>query len=392
MVQTRWLIAAVLGLGVLLVTSFAAAAPQMQYVWGGTGGTVVFIHGKSDCSTYMTDCNSATAYTGPIGYWTNDGESSRNLLLDEATRNYTSGSNYTRYEAFAIGYDLDNQAIWNAANDVGGCLQDLYQGTNSSGCNPSGYQRTQFIVVTHSAGGTVIDRLLSTGWFSGAPAGGNYWSRHIKWVISIAPTLAGSRSASALYGQGYGNFCTTLVSWAGGFGLKDTGAASLTRSSITGSGNQGNYGRSPVNLYKVPSTGGSCSADNNCGDFTCSFFEGCGASVNEHDNDTNMGALATCEGYSSSDDMDGLVYWSDADPTNNTSANGCNTTDTAYGSGHTSCIYYSQFTGAYIHWFTTWANHSHSRDDAYTYQYGIQSTGGCMYYSPGTCVGQYGLL
>ena len=70
-----------------------------------------------------------------------------------------------------------------------------------------------------------------------------------------------------------------------------------------------------------------------------------------------MGVLAGCLGYSNSDDMDGLVYWSDSDPTNNTGANGCNTGDTNDGSGVSSCKYYGQYSGAYWHWFTTWANH-----------------------------------
>jgi len=92
--------------------------------------------------------------------------------------------------------------------------------------------------------------------------------------------------------------------------------------------------------------------------------------------------------------MDGLLYWSDSDPTGNPSpakGAGCNTTDTAYGSGVTSCHYYSQYSGNYIHWFTSWANHSHSRDDAYTSEGDWQSTNGCYFRSPGTCVGQYGL-
>jgi hypothetical protein len=134
------------------------------------------------------------------------------------------------------------------------------------------------------------------------------------------------------------------------------------------------------------STGGSYSANND----GCGTLWG-GTTVREDDNDCEMGVLAGCLGYSSSDDMDGLVYWSDTDPTNNTGANGCNTTDTYDGNGVSSCHYYSQYSGAYWHWFTSWANHSHSRDDAYTTLGDWQSTSGCYTRSPGTCVGQYGL-
>jgi hypothetical protein len=389
--NARWLLVVMVTVAATLVSAAAWATPQLQYVWGGTGGTVVFIHGKSDCSSTMTSCSSGDSAAGPTGYWTND--SYGYDMLDEATRNYTSGSTYTRFEGFAIGYDLENQGYWSSANDVGSCLSDLMYGTNNSGCNPSKYQRTHFTVVTHSAGATVMDRLLSTGWFSGGANGANAWGSHINWVISLAPALAGSRSSSALYGaDGYGNFCTSFVSWVGGASLKNNGASSLTRGTVVAQANAGYAGRSPVNVYKVVTTGGTASA-NNAG---CIPVLGCGYSsgsinVKEHDNDEDMGLLAGCEGYGSSDDMDGLVYWSDSDPTNNISANGCNTTDTSYGRGVTSCHYYSQFTGSYIHWFTSWANHSHSRDDAYTTLGDWQSTAGCYFRSPGTCVGQYGL-
>jgi hypothetical protein len=391
----RWWVAGVVGAATMLVSAVAMATPQLKYVYAGASPTIVFVHGKADCSTTMTDCYSGDGTTGPVGYWTNDSYGTN--MLDESSRQYTAPGVYTRHEVFAIGYDLDNQAVWYAANDVGGCLSDLMAGTNNSGCNPSKYQRTNFIVVTHSAGATVMDRLLSTGWFSNPPAGSsNGWSSHIPWVISLAPALVGSRSSSALYGvDGYGNFCTSFVSWVAGATLKDNGAASLTRGTIIGQANSGYAGRSPVNLYKVTTTGGSASA-NNAG---CVPVFGCGWSsgsidVNEHDNDEDMGLLAGCEGYGSSDDMDGLVYWSDSDPTGDPTPSqgaGCNTVDTAYGSGVTSCHYYSQYTGSYIHWFTSWANHSHSRDDAYTSLGDWQSTAGCYFRSPGTCVGQYGL-
>jgi len=314
-----WWIASTFGLVLTLVAGSASAAPgqpQLQYVYGGSGGTVVFIHGKGDCSRQMSDCNGGDSTSGPAAYWTND--SNNATLLNEGTTTYASNGSVTYYEAFAIGYDLDNQGFWYSANDVGYCLQDLYQGTNNSGCNPNGYQRSTFHIVTHSAGGTVIDRLLSTGWYGvNSHVTGN--------VVSVAPTLAGSRAASALYGvDGYGNFCTSLASWLAGWALKSNGAASLTRGTVVGQANAGYAGRSPLWILKVPSTGGSWSANN----------DGCGTlwngvTVREDDNDCAMGVLAGCLGYSNSDDMDGLVYWTDADPTNNTGANGCNTTDTA---------------------------------------------------------------
>lgn len=348
-----------------LATVTASAAPQLQYVFGGSAGTVVFIHGKSDCSTAMGDCNGGTATSGvgPNRYWTNSANGAS--MLNEATTKYTStGTQY--YEAFSIGYDLANQGYWSSANDVGACLKDLYSGTNLSGCNPSLYQRSQFRIVTHSAGAAVIDRILSTGWY-----GVN--SHVVGNVTTLSPALAGSRASSALYGvDGYGGFCSTLVSWLAGWAFKNNGAQSLTRGAVIGEANKGYAGRSPIWIQKVVTTGGSGSANNNWN-----------VGVNEHDNDGNMGTLAGCLGYSSSDDMDGLLYWSDEDPTNNTAANGCN--------GNPHCKYYSQFSGSYWHWFESWGNHSHTRDDAYATKGDWQSTTGCFYRSPGTCVGQYGL-
>lgn len=348
-----------------------AGGPQLQYVWGGSAGTVVFIHGKADCSTSMTDCSSSTSTTGPVGYWTNSATNTD--MLNEATTKYAWTNNAqttTYYEAFVIGYDLKNKGFWDAATDVGACFQDLYSGTNTSGCNPNKYQRTSFHVVTHSAGATVIDRLMSTGWY-------NLNAHVVGGILSIAPALAGSRASSALYGvDGYSNFCTTLVSWLASWALKSPAAQSLTRSSVIGEANKGYAGRSPRSINKITTTGGSGSANNNWS-----------TSVNEHDNDSSMGALASCLGYSSSDDMDGLLYWSDSDPTNNTSANGCPT-------GDHSCHYYSQYSGAYWHWFESWANHSHSRDDAYTttgdWAKCTSSGCTCYYRSPGTCIGLAG--
>ena len=366
----------VLAIAVLLTLAAAgdalAGGPQLQFVWSGGGGTVVFIHGKADCSTSMTDCNSADATKGPVGYWTNNSNNAD--LLNEATTKYAwvnGAKTTTYYEAFAIGYDLRNKGFWDSASDVGACLQDLYSGTNASGCNPNRYQRTSFHIVTHSAGATVIDRLMSTNWYG-------IRAHVVGGILSLAPALAGSRASSALYGiDGYGNFCSSLVSWLAGWAVKDPAAQSLTRSAVIGEANKGYAGRSPQYINKITTTGGSGSANNNWN-----------TSVNEHDNDSSMGALASCLGYSSSDDMDGLLYWSDSDPTNNTGANGCP-------SGDHSCHYYSQFSGLYWHWFESWANHSHSRDDAYTTlgDWGNCTSSGCTCYfrSPGTCLGTSGL-
>ena len=252
-----------------------AGGPQLQFVWSGAAGTVVFIHGKADCSTSMTDCNSADATKGPVGYWTNN--ANNHDLLNEATTKYAwvNGAQTTSYyEAFAIGFDMRNKGFWDSAADVGACLQDLSAGTNASGCNPSRYQRTSFHIITHSAGATVIDRLMSTGWY-GVPshvAGG---------ILSIAPALAGSRASSALYGiDGYSNFCSSLVSWLAGWAIKDPAAQSLTRSAVIGEAAKGYAGRSSQWINKITTTGGSGSANNNWS-----------TSVNEHDNDSSMGAM-----------------------------------------------------------------------------------------------------
>jgi len=372
------LVAAAVGVGVSLAALPALATPQLQYAVAGSAGTVVFIHGKSDCSSGMSSCNGYGSGTGPIGYFMND-NNGRAMLTEATTTVNSSGAN-TQYEAFTLGYDLENQGFWYSANDVGSCLQDLYQGTNNSGCNPYKYQRSNFRIVTHSAGATVIDRLLSTDWFGIVP--------HIVGdVVSLAPALVGSRASSALYGvDGYSTVCSSIISALGGFGLENNGAQSLTRGNVIAAANQGYAGKSPIWILKVTSTGGSYSANND----GCGTLWG-GVTVREDDYDCEMGALAGCLGYSNSDDMDGLLYWSDSDPTNNTGANGCNTTDTNDGNGVTSCHYYSQFTGAYWHWFTSWANHSHSRDDAYNTLGDRQSASGCYFRTPGTSVGQYGL-
>jgi hypothetical protein len=362
--MTRASVSVLVSAMLLAASGVARAGAQLQYVWYGTAGTVVFIHGKAECSWGMSDCNGGTSSTGPRAYWTNGSNNAD--MMNEATTKYASDGSAQYYDGFSIGYDLDNQGFWSAANDVGACLQDLYQGSNNSGCNPNKYQRTSFHIVTHSAGATLIDRLLSTGWYSiNSHVVGN--------VVVVAPSLAGSRAASALYGiDGYGNFCTGLVSALAGWAFQNNGTQSLTRSAVIGEANKGYAGRSPIWELKVTTTGGSGSANNN-------WYTG----VNEHDNDSAMGILSGCLGYNSSDDLDGLLYWSDSDPTNNTGGNNC--------PGDRSCHYYAQFTGSYWHWFESWANHSHSRDDAYDTLGDWQSSTGCYTRTPGTCVGQYGL-
>src|SRR5579871_5321197 len=93
-------LAAAFGLCVLLLAGSAWATPgqpQLQYVYGGGAGTVVFIHGKSDCSRGMGDCNVGDSTSGPAAYWTND--SNNATLMNEATTQYTSGGT-SYFEAF----------------------------------------------------------------------------------------------------------------------------------------------------------------------------------------------------------------------------------------------------------------------------------------------------
>ncbi|MGD0529582.1 MAG: hypothetical protein ABSE49_30875 [Polyangiaceae bacterium] len=366
--------AALVGAMLLVSSAFASGAPQLHWVYGGTNGqTIVFIHGKADCSKNMSDCNGGGAGY-ELSYWMNT-STGANQIAD--MRMIGSAS----YDAFTIGFDLDTQGYWGAANDVGNCLTDLYSGTNSSGCNPSYYKRSSFNVVTHSAGATVMDRLLSTGWFG--------VNAHVtNGVAAIAPALTGSFASSVLYNQSNANgawYCNNpitngIIEIFGQWALGNAAAASLTNSTVLGQANQLYAGRSPIWFNKIVSYGGSGSANNanNIG-------------VNESANDTEMGLLACYLGYSSSNDMDGLLYWSDTDPTNNTSANGCSASGTAY-SGTNSCHYFAQFTGSYWHWITTWANHSHSRDDAYDTVWGAGCyglTNGYTFPSPGGCIGNY---
>lgn len=360
-----------------------ALTTRLDYVWGGNGGgTTVFIHGYSNCvggSGADSRCvNSSYAY------WLNSTEDQGDGhdLMAEATSKCTASGcsmscsaggcstvNYygtwTWAEAFTIRYDLMNQSYQSATNDVAACLMDLRNGTNATGCNPNLYRRTSFRVVGHSAGGAVLDRIFSTGsWPQLTGSGGAIIGN----PITLAGALGGAKTASALYGtDGVGNFCTGLVSWLAGWALKNPGVASITRGSILGEANNGRAGKSPRWFYKVTTTGGSGSANNNLLD-----------SIKESVNDTGMGLLAGCIGYTADDDSDGVLWMYDTDPTSNPA-------------GSNGGKFRSQYTGYYWHWISSWANHSHNRNDAYVRKYGFQNYSGCYPISPGTCVGQYGM-
>ena len=359
----------------------SALTVNLSYVWGGNGGgTTVFIHGHGNCvggKGADSRCVNAS-----YGYWLNsteDGGDGHDFMAEATSKctasgcsmacsssgcstvSYTGAWSYS--EAFAIRYDFVNQSITGATNDVARCLTDLRNGSNASGCNPNLYKRTSFRVVGHSAGGAVIDRILSTGsWPELTGTNGAI----VGIPVASAGAFAGSRASSALYGtDGASNFCTTLVSWLAGWALKDPGNASLTRSAMLGEANNGRAGKSPRWIYKVTTTGGSGSTNNHSRD-----------SVQENVNDAKMAALVACVGYSADDDTDGVLWMYDSDPTSN--PNGSN-----------GGKYRAQFTGYYWHWIDSWSNHSHNRNDAYVKKYGFQSYSGCYYISPGTCIGQY---
>ncbi len=360
----------------------ASALPvKLDLVWGGNGGgTTVFIHGHGNC--VGGNGSDSRCVNLSYGYWLNsteDGGDGHDFLAEATSKCTASGctmacsgtgcgtmsysGSWTYSEAFTIRYDLVNQSLWNATNDVANCLMDLKNGTNTTGCNPSRYQRTSFRVVGHSAGGSVIDRMFSGGWWPGLTGTGGSIVGN---PVSDSGALAGSRASSALYGtDGASNFCTTLVSWVAGWALKSTGNASLTRGTLIGEANNGKAGKSPRWIYKVTTAGGSGSANNSGKD-----------SVKEDANDTKMGILTGCVGYSSDDDTDGVLWQYDSDPTSNPG-------------GSNGGKYRSQYTGYYWRWIPSWANHSHNRNDAYVKKYGFQNYTGCYYISPGTCIGQY---
>ena len=361
--------------------SASALHVKLDLVWGGNGGgTTVFIHGHGNC--VGGNGSDGRCVNLSYGYWLNsteDGGDGHDFLAEATSKCTASGcsmactsagcnsmsysGSWSYSEAFTVRYDFVNQSLWNATNDVASCLMDLKNGTNASGCNPSLYRRTSFRVVGHSAGGAVIDRMFSGGWWPGLTgAGGSIVGN----PVSDSGALAGSRASSALYGtDGASNFCTTLISWVAGWAFKSTGNASLTRGTLIGEANNGKAGKSPRWIYKVTTAGGSGSANNNGKD-----------SVQESTNDFKMGVLVGCVGYSADDDTDGVLWSYDTNPTSNPG-------------GSNGGKYRSQYTGYYWSWIPSWANHSHNRNDAYVKKYGFQNYSGCYYISPGTCIGQY---
>ncbi len=335
----------------------------LDLVYDGSAGTVVFIHGHHNC--VGTEGADAECSADPLAYWSNgagqggDGAS----LLDHASGRVDEQGAWTYQETFTIRYDGVSQPVWDATADVAACLVDLAQGKNDSGCNPKQYRRASFRLVGHSEGGAIIDRIFSTGWWpertseNGAVVGS---------PVTLAGALAGAKSASALYGvDGASNFCTTLVGAAAGWAFRDPGSASLTRGSMIGEANNGKAGKSPRWIYKTTTSGGRGSCNN-----------ASVRSVRESTNDFSMGLLCGCIGYSRDDDADGIVWQYDSDPTSDPE-------------GSNGGKYRAQFTGYYWRWLATWANHSHSRNDAYVARYGAQTHDACNAFAPGTCIGQF---
>jgi hypothetical protein len=349
----------------VMATAAEANTTHLDIVWGGSAGTVVFIHGKGNCTDSGMSSYDSRCGTDPKGYWlnsTNDGGDGHDMM-NEATARQNSDGTWTYWEAISVRYDGENQAFWNATSDVAACLTDLAAGTNSSGCNPSLIRRTQFRIVAHSMGGAIVDRMFSTGWWPGLTGSGGAIVGN---VVTSSGALAGAKSASALYGvDGASNFCTTLTSWVIGWALKTVGTNSLTRGNVLGEANNGKAGKSPRWFNKITTAGGGGSCNNNSSD-----------SISEHVNDTNMGLLCGCIGTTSDDDSDGILWNYDTDPTSSPS--------TSNGGK-----YRSQYTGYYWHFISSWANHSHTRNDAYAPKYGYQTSSSCYPISPGTCIGQY---
>jgi len=350
----------------LLIASTAEAnKTRLDIVWGGTSGTTVFIHGKDNCSEPSLASFNASCGNDPRGYWlnsTSDGGDGHDFM-DEATIKVNSDGSLTTFEAIAVRYDGENQSFEAATNDVAACLMDLAAGTNASGCNTSLIRRTSFTIVVHSMGGAIIDRILSSNfWPKLTGTGGAILGS----PVTSAGALAGAKSASALFGvDGASNFCTSLVSFVAGWALKNAGGQSLTRGSVIGEARNGLAGKSPRWVLKVTSTGGSGSCNNNSVD-----------SIAESVNDTPLGLLCGCVGFSSSDDTDGILWQFDTDPTSNPS-------------GSNGGKLRAEYTGLYWHWVASFANHSHNRNDAYVRKYGFQTSNACFPISPGTCVGQF---
>jgi hypothetical protein len=351
------------------LVAFASTAEanktRLDIVWSGTQGTVVFIHGKANCTESALGSFDSRCGNDARGYWlnsTNDGGDGHDFM-DEATARVNADGSVSFWEAIAVRYDGENQGFWSAANDVAACLKDLAAGTNASGCNPSLVHRTQFRIVVHSMGGAIIDRILSSGfWPQLTGTGGAI----VGSPVTSAGALAGAKSASALYGiDGASNFCTSLVSFLAGWALKNPGSQSLTRGSVIGEARNGLAGKSPRWVLKITTTGGGGSCNNN-------FID----SIAESVNDTPLGALCGCVGFSSSDDTDGILWQFDTDPTSNPSASNGGKQR-------------AEYTGLYWHWVASFANHSHNRNDAYVRKYGLQNSSGCFAISPGTCIGQF---
>jgi hypothetical protein len=350
---------------VVFASTAEAKRTRLDVVWGGTQGTVVFIHGKANCTESSLGSFDARCGNDARGYWlnsTNDGGDGHDFM-DEATIRVNSDGSLSTWEAIAVRYDGENQPFWSATNDVAACLQDLAAGTNASGCNASLVRRTSFRIVVHSEGGAIIDRILSTGfWPKLTGTGGAI----VGSPVTSAGALAGARSASALYGvDGASNFCTSLVSWVAGWALKNPGSQSLTRGSVIGEARNGLAGKSPRWVLKVTTAGGGGSCNNNSVD-----------SIAESVNDGKLGILCGCIGFSSSDDTDGVLWQFDTDPTSNPS-------------GSNGGKLRAEYTGLYWHWVASFANHSHNRNDAYVSKYGYQNATSCFPISPGTCVGQF---
>src|SRR5215468_2410954 len=128
---------------IITLVAFTSAAEanktRLDIVWGGTAGTVVFIHGKDNCAESSLASFDSRCGDDPHGYGvnsTNDGGDGHDFM-DEATIRVNADGSATSWEAIAVRYDGENQPFWSAASDVAACLEDLAAGSNASGCNPS---------------------------------------------------------------------------------------------------------------------------------------------------------------------------------------------------------------------------------------------------------------
>ncbi|HUH01907.1 MAG TPA: hypothetical protein VML75_07910, partial [Kofleriaceae bacterium] len=74
---------------------------KMDVIWGGSQGTVVFIHGKANCSNSSGDKFDSRCGNDPTGYWlnsTDDGGDGHDFM-DEATARVQSDGSWTFWEA-----------------------------------------------------------------------------------------------------------------------------------------------------------------------------------------------------------------------------------------------------------------------------------------------------